>query len=127
MSLVAFGEEEQVTVDGNALTLRLDFRAITIMEGALQSDMPSIVANFRSGRPQLSVVGQLLWAVLREHHSETTLDQAAGIMFAKDAAKVGFALDALLERAFPLVAEDREKPNPPRKSRGRSRSSVASG
>lgn len=126
MTLLAFGEEEQVTVDGQALTLRLDFRAITIMEGALQSDMPSIVANFRSGRPQLSVLGQMLWAMLREHHSEVTLDQAAGIMFAKDAAKVGFALDALLERAFPLPTEDR-KPANPRKRRGRSKSSAAAG
>lgn len=126
MTLVAFGNEEQVTVDGETLTLRLDFRAITIMEGALQSDMPSIVANFRSGRPQLSVLGQMLWAMLREHHSEVTLDQAAGLMFAKEAAKIGFALDALLERAFPLATEDRKPANPP-KPRGRSKSSAASG
>lgn len=126
MTLVAFGHEEQVTVDGNALTLRLDFRAITIMEGALQSDMPSIVANFRSGRPQLSVLGQMLWAMLREHHSDVTLDQAAGIMFADEAAKVGFALDALLERAFPLPTEDR-KPANPRKRNGRSKTSAEVG
>lgn len=125
MSLVAFGEEEQVTVDGEPLTLRLDFRAITIMEGALETDMPSIVANFRSGRPQLRVLGQMLWAMLREHHSEVTLDQAAGIMFAKNAAKVGFALDALLERVFPLT-EGRKSKNPPRPS-GRSKSSAAAG
>jgi hypothetical protein len=127
VSLVAFGCEEQVTVDGQALTLRLDFRAITIMEGALQSDMPSIVANFRSGRPQLSVLGQMLWAMLREHHPEVTLDQAAGIMFANEAAKVGFALDALLERAFPLPTEDRKPKNPPMKRRGRSKSSAVAG
>ena len=126
MSLVAFGCEEQVTVGGEALTLRLDFRAISVMEGALQSDMPSIVANFRSGRPQISVLGQMLWAMLREHHPEVTLDQAAGIMFADEAAKVGFALDALLERAFPFPVEDRKTKNPP-KQRGRSKSSAVSG
>jgi hypothetical protein len=126
VTLVAFGCEEQVTVDGTPLTLRLDFRAITIMEGALQSDMPSIVANFRSGRPQLSVLGQMLWAMLREHHPEVTLDQAAGIMFADEAAKVGFALDALLERAFPLPTEDRKKADPP-KRRGRSKTSAEAG
>lgn len=125
MSLVAFGCEEQVTVGGEALTLRLDFRAITIMEGALQSDMPSIVANFRSGRPQLSVLGQMLWAMLREHHSDVTLDQAAGIMFADDAAKAGFAMDALLERAFPLPTTE-NKPNP-QKRRGRSKTSAEVG
>lgn len=126
MTLVAFGEEEQVTVDGNALTLRLDFRAITVMEGALQSDMPSIVANFRSGRPQLSVLGQFLWAVTREHHSDVTLDQAAGLMFSKDAAKIGFALNELIDRAFPIPTEDRKPANPPRQ-RGRSKSSAVAG
>ena len=126
MTLVAFGEEEQVTVDGQALTLRLDFRAITIMEGALQSDMPSIVANFRSGRPQLSVLGQMLWAMLREHHSDVTLDQAAGIMFAKEAAKAGFAMDALLDRACPLPTEDRKPKKAPTRN-GRSKTSVDAG
>lgn len=126
MTLVAFGEEEQVTVGDDTLTLRLDFRAITVMEGALQSDMPSIVANFRSGRPQLSVLGQLLWAITREHHADITIHQAAGLMFHKDADKIGFALDALLERAFPLVTEDRKKPNPPKRN-GRSKTSGASG
>lgn len=126
MTLLAFGEEEQVKVGEDTLTLRLDFRAITIMEGALQSDMPSIVANFRSGRPQLSVLGQMLWAMLREHHQDVTLDQAAGIMFSKDAAKVGFALNELIDRAFPPVMEDRKKPNPPKRN-GRSKSSAASG
>lgn len=126
MSLVAFGDEEQVKVGEDTLTLRLDFRAITIMEGALQSDMPSIVANFRSGRPQLSVLGQMLWAMLREHHSDVTLDQAAGIMFSDEAAKVGFALDALLERSFPLPREDRKAKNPPKRN-GRSKSSAAAG
>lgn len=126
MSLVAFGEEEQVKVGDTVLNLRLDFRAITIMEGALQSDMPSIIANFRSGRPQLSILGQMLWALTREHNPEVTLDQAAGIMFAPEAAKVGFALDALLERAFPMATEGRKKPNPPRRN-GRSKSSAATG
>jgi hypothetical protein len=126
VSLLAFGEEEQVKVGEDTLTLRLDFRAITVMEGALQSDMPSIVANFRSGRPQVSVLGQMLWALTREHHPEVTLDQAAGIMFAKDAGKVGFALDALLERSFPLVTEDRKAKNPPKRN-GRLKTSAASG
>lgn len=126
MTFVAFGDEEQVTIGGEALTLRLDFRAITIMEGALQSDMPSIVANIRSGRPQYSVLGQMLYALTREHHSDVTLDQAAAVMFTPDAAKAGFALDALLERTFPLVTEDKKKPDP-RKRRGRSKSSAASG
>lgn len=126
MSLVAFGEEEQVTVGGQGITLRLDFRAITIMEGALQSDMLSIIRNMRSARPQLSVLGQMLYACTREHHSDITLDQAAGMMFAPEAAKIGFALDRLMERILPLETEDRKpKKAPPRN--GRSKTSAVSG
>ena len=128
MTLLAFGEEEQVTVGGQPITLRLDFRAITIMEGALESDMISIIRNMRSARPQLSVLGQMLYACTREHHSDITLDQAAGIMFAPEASKIGFALDSLMEKVLPLETEDRKPKNPPRKRRnGRSPSSADAG
>jgi len=126
LTLLAFGEEQQVVLPDETLTLRLDFGAITIMEGALDMPMPLIVAHVRNPQRQLRVVGQMLWALLRTHHPEITLDQAAGLIFApKDVGlKVGFALDALLERAFPLV-EERPK-NPPVR-RGRSKSSGKNG
>jgi hypothetical protein len=125
--IVAFGEEEQVELADETLTLRLDFAAITRIEGALDMPMNLIAAHVRSPHPQLRIIGQVLWSLLREHHPEFTLDQAAGLMFAKaqDGAKMGFALDALLERAFP-IAEDRKPKNPP-KRRGRSKSSGAAG
>jgi hypothetical protein len=126
MTLVAFGEEEQVTVGGEAITLRLDFRAITIMEGALQSDMLSIIRNMRSGRAQLSVLGQMLYACTREHHSDITLDQAAGIMFAPEAKKIGFALDRLMEKILPYESEDRKPKKAPTRS-GRSKTSADAG
>lgn len=129
MSLVSFGYEEQVTVGDETLTLCLNFRAITVAEGLLDLPFPVISAHARGQHRQLRVVGQLVWALLREHHSEVTLDQAAALFLSsgpKVAAQVGFALDSLLERAFPLVTEDRKRANPP-KQHGRSKTSAAVG
>jgi hypothetical protein len=126
VSLASFNHEAQIKVGDETLTLRLDFRAITTIEGALQMDMPSVVGVIRSGRPPLSVLGQVLWSLLRKHHEDVSLDQAAGIMFADEAAEIGLQLDALLERAFPLDKEDKEPKNPPQQN-GRSETSAASG
>lgn len=117
MSLTAFYNEEQVEVGDDKLTLVLDFRAIDVCEGLCGRPMPEIVAELRSGRPMLSVAGKILWALLRENHQEVSLNEAAGLMFGEHAAKAGFAMDALLERAFPLEEAAKSKPNP-RKRRG---------
>lgn len=129
MSLVAFAPEEQVEAFGETYTLRLDFRAISVIEGALGMDFPVVVSQIRGGSPQYSLLSRVLWALLREWNPEVTIDQALAIVMdqGKDATKFGLALDALLERAFPIVTEGREKPNPPKPRRGRSKTSAASG
>lgn len=129
MSLVAFSPEEQVEAFGTKLTLRLDFRAITTIEGALNMPLPMAVAHIRGGSPSYSILGQVLWALTREHHSDLTHDQILAIVMdsGPDGTKVGFALDALLERAFPLATEGREKPNPRKRQSGRSKTSADAG
>ena len=128
MSLVAFAPEEQVEAFGETYTLRLDFRAISVIEGSLGIPLPDVVKRIRSGNPDYGALSRVLWALLREWNPEVTIDQALSIVMdrGKDAAKFGFALDALLERAFP-IAEDRDKPNPPKLRRGRSKASAANG
>jgi hypothetical protein len=128
VSLVAFGEEEQVEAFGETYTLRLDFHSITVIEGAMSMQMPDVVAHIRSGKPAYSLLATVIGALMREHHSNVTPNQCMAIVMDKgrDGAKFGFALDALLERTFPLETEDRKRPNPP-KQRGRSKSSAASG
>ena len=127
MSLVAFAPEEQVEAFGETYTLRLDFRAISVIEGALEMPFPHAVAQIRSGNPQHGVLSRVLWALFREHHPEVTIDQALGIVMdqGKDGAKFGSARDALLERAFPIM-DGRKKPNPPKRN-GRSKTSGANG
>lgn len=126
--IVGFSPEEQVEAFGEKLTLRLDFRAITTIEGALDMPLPLVIAHVRSGSPSYSVLGQVLWAMTREHHNDLTLDQVLAIVMDKtpDSARVGFALDALLERALPLPKEDRKPKKAPKPS-GRSKTFVEVG
>lgn len=128
MPITAFAPEEQVEAFGETYTLRLDFRAISVIEGALDVDFPTVVAQIRGGKPCYGVLSRVLWALFREHHSGVTIDQALSIVMGKDkdSTNVGFALDALLNRAFPLPGEDRQPPNP-RKRGGRSKASAVSG
>lgn len=122
MTLTAFYNEEQVEIGEDVLGLVLDFRAIDVCEGLVGHPMPDIVGMLRSGNPPLSLTGKVVWAVLRAKHSDVTLDQAAGLMFGEHAFKVGFALDSLLERVFPLKTEAK-KPANPRPRRGASKPS----
>lgn len=127
MTLVAFGLEEQVQVADETLTLRLDFHSATVIEGALERDLPTVVAVLRSGSPPVTWMGQVIWGLLREHHRDVTHDQVAGIMFSgKDAGKMGVALTSLFDRAFPLVTEDKKPKNAPKRA-GRSKSSISAG
>jgi len=126
--IVAFSDEEQVEAFGEKLTLRLDFRAITVVEQALNNTpFPTVAAYVRSGTAPFSVIGEMLWALFRAHHSEVTRDEVLAMLMDKgaDGTKVGFALDALLERSFP-IAEGRKSKNPPKRN-GRSKSSAAAG
>lgn len=127
--LVAFSPEEQVEAFGRKLTLRLDFQAITTIEGALNMSMPLASAHIRSGSPSYGVLVQVLWAMTREHHPDLTHNQILSIVMdpGPDGTKVGFALDALLERAFPLIETEDRKPKNPRKRNGRSKTSAAIG
>lgn len=128
MSLVAFAPEEQVEAFGETYTLRLDFRAISVIEGALDMPLKDVCVHLRGGNPPVGLLSRVLWATLREWNPEVTIDQALSIVMdrSKAAVQFGMALDALLERAFPLATEDRKKANPPRR-RGRSKTSAENG
>lgn len=126
--IVAFGLEEEVEAFGEKLTLRLSFKEITIIEGALGVNMPTAAAHIRCGSPSYNELTQVLWAMTREHNDHLTHNQILTIVMdaTPEGAKVGFALDALIERAFPLQVEDKKPKNGQRRS-GRSKSSGASG
>lgn len=125
----AFADEERVEAFGQTLILKLNFGVITAIEGALNNArMPTVAAYIRNGLAPLTFTVETVWAMLREHQPEITRDQVMTIVTDKGAegAKVGFALDVLLERTWPMAVEGRERKNPP-KQRGRSRTSESVG
>lgn len=112
----AFYNEAQVNVEGEQLTLVLNFRAIDVIESVTGEKMTDILPQLTD--PPHSLVGKVLWGLLREKHEGVTLDEAAGVGFGPDGAKVGLAMADLLTRGFNL-GEAKAK-NPP-KRRGASK------
>jgi hypothetical protein len=125
MTLTAFYDEELVEADDNKLTLAIDFRAIDIIEGLTGEPMPTVLAQLFAQPPSISLSGKVLWALLRRHHEETTLDEAAGLMFSDHGNRVGLAMGNLLQRVFNM-GEEKPAENPP-KRRGRSKTSGSNG
>lgn len=119
----AFYNEAQVEVEGEVLTLVLNFRAIDVIESLTQQPMSEVLKQLGPSMPY-SLVGKMLWGLLREKHDGVTLDEAAGVAFGPSGQKVGMAMSDLINRGF-NVAEAKEKN--PRKRRGASKSSLSSG
>jgi hypothetical protein len=119
----AFYNEASVEVEGEQLTLVLNFRAIDVIESLAKQPMSDILKQLGPSVPY-SLVGKVLFGLLREMHDGVSLDQAAGVAFGPDGAKVGMAISDLLDRGFNF-GEAKGK-NPP-KRRGRSQSSEKNG
>jgi hypothetical protein len=115
----AFYNEAQVEVEGETLHLVCNFRAIDVIESVTGEKMTDILPQLID--PPMSLIGKVLWGMLREKHEGVTLDQAAGVGFGPDGAKVGLAMADVLRRAFNLGEEAKGK-NPP-KRRGASKPS----
>jgi hypothetical protein len=117
-----FYEEETVALDGGSLRLAINFRALTAIEGLAEQGMDDILPAVLGGRAPLNLIGKVLWGLMREHHPESTLDDAGGLMLSKaTSAAVGLAMSSLLMRAFSVEPEAKGK-NPPRR-RGASKAS----
>jgi hypothetical protein len=115
----SFFHEGQVEVEGETLHLVCNFRAIDCIESVTGEKMSDILPQLVD--PPFSLVGKVLWGLLRETHEGVTLDQAAGVGFGPDGAKVGLVMGDVLRRAFNIGEEAKGK-NPP-KRRGASKTS----
>lgn len=125
--LTAFYDEEALSVGDHSLRLAIDFRAIDVIEhlageaGSI-TPMPEVVALLFADPPPLSIAGKVLWGLLRRHHEDITLDQAAGLMFSEHGDRVAMAMLSLLLRAMNLEEKKEPAKNPP-KRRGASKTS----
>ena len=123
MTLTPFYHEAQVQVDDTDLRLVLNFRTLDAIEGLTGLPMPSILPELASNSLGYGLIGKILWGLMREHHPEVTLDQAAGLMVGSHQAAVGLAVGDLFRRAFSVGEPEKAKgKNPPRR-RGASKPS----
>jgi hypothetical protein len=133
VSLVAFYDEEVVQVGDVTLRLAMDFRAIDLMEHIVgDSDRitpaTTIVEAFLFSSPvPVSISCKILYAMLRRHHEDVSLDEAMGAIAGEHSGRIALAMEALLKRSFNVGEPEKEKGENPPKRRGRSRSSAKSG
>lgn len=114
-----FFHEGLVEIDGETLTLVVNFRTIDVIESLTGQTMDEVLPELAS--PSHSLAAKVLWAMLREKHEGVTLDEAAGVAFGLDGAKAGLVMGDVLRRAF-NIGEEAKGSNPP-KRRGRSKTS----
>lgn len=116
-----FYHEQAVVIDGEALRLVINFRALDAIETLTGQDFDTSLVELQSGKARTGLICKVVWGLLREHHPEMTIDQATSLVFGEIGVTVGVALQSLLEAAFP-VAEEAKGENPP-KRRGASSAS----
>lgn len=120
MSLKPFYNEESVVVGEDNYRLVLDFRALDAIEGVTGNSFNTTLEEITGDAPKLGTIGRVLWGLLREHHSEITLDQAASLMFGDSGLLIGIAVQNLLEAAFNSAPTEKAKGKNPPKARGAS-------
>jgi hypothetical protein len=108
----SFYHEGQVEVDGETLTLVCDFGAIMAIESVTGENWDDIVPQLAAPSRTLSV--QVLWGLLRRKHEGITLDQAAGVAFGDEQAKVGQCMFEVIARAC-NIADDEKSDEPAKK------------
>lgn len=120
--LKPFYHEEAVKVGDDTLRLVINFRAMDATESLIGRPFDEILKEMSSGSPTLSVQGKVVWGLLREHHSDLSLDQVMTLLFGEPCVTVGYAMAKLLKSAFPAAEPEAKGKNPP-KPRGASRPS----
>lgn len=117
-----FYHEGHVTVDGQQLTLVLDFMAIDVLESLTGEKLLSEILP-QMADPPTALVGKVLWAMLRRKHEGATIDEAAGLIFGPECEAVGLVVGDIFRRACNLGDEPEAKGKNPRKRRGASKPS----
>lgn len=122
----AFYHERVIDHDGEKLRLVINFKGIDATEQLFGGrGYDSILDELQEDDCPIGTTGRVVWGLLREHHPEVTIDEAASLLFGETGVKIGLALSELLPAAFPAT-EKAKGANPP-KPRGRSRHSTRGG
>lgn len=120
----SFNHEVTVTVDGEPLTLCIDFAALDAIEGLIDAPFNTLLKQLNLGEDlKDGTVVRMVWALLRRHHASVSLDEAAQLALGPSSLAIGAAIQGLLESAFPVADAGKAKEARPPKPRGASRAS----
>lgn len=107
-----FYHKQLVEIDGEKITLAINFKAIDATEQLSGRDYDDILKELQEENCRTGTMGRAVWGFLREHHPEFTLDQSLAIIAGSvNGVKVGAAIGLLLEAAFP-TSEKAKDENP---------------
>lgn len=107
-----FYHEQSVVVGGETFKLVINFRAIDATEQLVGKGYDEILSDIQQSNVMVSLNGKVLWGLLREHHSELTLDQILTLCKGTEGVTMGLAMSQLLMAAFPVAEKEKGK-NPP--------------
>lgn len=116
-----FYHEQSVVVDGESILLAINFKAIDATEQLLDLGYDVILEKIQQPNVKVGFSGKVLWGLLREHHSDFSLDQVLTLSRGEPGVTMGLAMSQLLMAAFP-IAEKAKGENPP-EPRGASKTS----
>lgn len=116
-----FYHEQSVVVGGETFNLVINFRAIDATEQLLDLGYDEVLEKIQQPNVKVGFSGKVLWGLLREHHSDLSLDQVLTLSKGEPGVTMGLAMSQLLMAAFPTVEKAKGK-NPPR-PRGASKTS----
>jgi len=129
VTLRPFYNDAEIMFGGQRLKLVIDFRTIDLIEGLVGEPMPAILPRVLSMSPSYGVTTKFVWAMLRHHHDELTLDEVAGILLNPEdtalATANGVIVEDLIKRAFHIedAPTPKAKAKNPRARRGASTTS----
>ena len=109
--------EVDLVVGETTYTLHLDIEEIVQMEDLLDMRVLEIANEMRhTGNPRLGFWRVALWAAIRAHHPDTSLEDAGAIIKAVKLPTVIGKVSEAMTAAFP-AAEPGPKPSPRKASR----------
>ena len=94
-----FGEVE-IDSGGNKYTLRMDFNAMCEFEDVAGVNAMDAFADFEKGKISVKNMRAMMYAFLRRHHPDVTLEQAGEIL----SENIG-ALESVVSASMPTSEE----------------------
>jgi hypothetical protein len=109
--------EVALKAGGEAYKFSYSVNALCELEDALDQPVAKIAVSLRDpASVRWSVIRALVWAGLRDHHQDVTIEQAGDICEAAGLGEVMVAIGAAFDIAFP--ENKKGKAENPRKAKG---------